>query len=248
VITFEEAWPLAEALSLDRGEQSKIDALISAAVAIKNKDAAGLGALAFAYHEGDASMESQIEQMRHIRLVSEALDRPKDFFGWALEQCTDESQRRVVLAAQKYFAAATWGWDKTCILAGALLAIVQGVPRLARAIDPPQTEFPFWVALDKHTPRGKEALRNVADRLGQTYRRLIWASFYVESTVTNSMSDSPWWEREKRWRLQKAGLTIESAIELWEDAWPLIRDELAPDAAELRSELEGPAAVQKTLF
>ena len=53
VITFEESWPLALGLTLTRDPISKVDALLRVSHAVKQKDAAGMGALAFALHEGD---------------------------------------------------------------------------------------------------------------------------------------------------------------------------------------------------
>src|SRR5436309_9200705 len=57
VITFEECWPLAGSLSIDSGLSSKRIALLRVTEAAKQKDAAGLGALAHAYQEGDHSTE-----------------------------------------------------------------------------------------------------------------------------------------------------------------------------------------------
>src|SRR5262249_34282466 len=82
-ITFEECWPLASRLNLSRDPESKLAALAGVTGAVKHKDAAGLGALAFAYHEGDSSMVDVVPDEWGLRVVSEALKRPEPFFEWA---------------------------------------------------------------------------------------------------------------------------------------------------------------------
>jgi hypothetical protein len=143
----------------------------------------------------------------------------------------------VIWAAKQYLPAATWQWDKACILAGALLATLHDVEVMEPA-DIPSGEFPYWVALDKHTEEGKVALGEVAKRLSSSYRQLIWASFYCESSRVNRLVTSPWWEAERTWRLRRAGLTPDAADELWSRARPLVRELLAEDAASLKQVVE----------
>jgi len=238
VITFEEAWPLAQSLRITQDHETKIIALLSAARSAKQKDAAGLGALAFAFHEGDKSMEDVVPSRRDLRIVSEAVSRPAEFFGWATTQCRSECEASVVRVAREYLPAATWGWDKATILAGAFLAVSAGLPPL-----PPGelmgTDFPYWVALDKHTPEGKEALHQVGVSQGERYRQLIWASFYCESAVVNRLCPSVWFAAEREWRLRKAGLTLDAAAQLWSRVGPALQAHLGPMADELRKRVEG---------
>ena len=233
VITFEECWPLAESLFIDRDSSSKRRALLNVAKAFKQKDAAGLGALAHAYREGDRSMFDCIPDQHILRIVSEALQRPAAFFEWVLGQSRSEESRNVIRAAQQYLPAATWQWDKACIMAGALLATIGDMPTIEPA-GTPSEEFPYWVALDKHTPQGKLALREIARQVNTSYRRLIWASFYFESARVNSLLSSPWWDAERTWRLRRAGLSLESTEELWDRARFLVRQRLEAEAASLK--------------
>ena len=237
VITFEECWPLAASLSVDRELSSKRNALLSVTKAAKEKDAAGLGALAHAYQEGDQSMLDSVPDRHMLKIVSEALQRPKAFFEWVLSQAKAQRTTDVIKSAQRYLAAATWQWDKACILAGALLATISDVPTIAPA-DTPLGEFPYWVALDKHTPEGKVALAEVAKQVNSSYRRLIWASFYCESASVNRLLPSPWWDTERMWRLRRAGLSSDAAEELWSRARPLVRQRLEREAASLKRFVE----------
>jgi hypothetical protein len=237
VITFEECWPLAASLSIDRALSSKRNALLSVTKSAKQKDAAGLGALAYAYQEGDQSMLDCVPDRHVLKIVSEALKRPSGFFGWVLGQSTAQRTSDVIWSAQRYLPAATWQWDKACILAGALLATIGDMPRI-EAAETPSGEFPYWVALDKHTPEGKTALTEIAKQTNSSYRQMIWASFYYESACANRLLPSPWWDAERLWRLRRAGLSLEAAEELWSRARPLVRERLTGRAASLKDFVE----------
>ncbi len=244
VITFEECWPLAAKLSLSRDLATKRAAIMEVARTVKQKDAAGLGALAFAFHEGDLSTLSAVRDERALRIVSAALDRPDEFLEWADSHAESEPAKSVVSSARRYLAAATWGWDKACILAGAFLAANDGVPECGPgpvfALD-----FPFWAALDKHTPEGKSALQQLGFEVRVPYRQLIWAGFYFESAAVNSLLNSPWWTAEMTWRLGKAGLSVESACALWDRVGPRLRERIAPHADALRSVVESALGTQQ---
>ncbi len=241
VITFEECWPLGGSISIDRGLSSKLAVLIAATGAAKDKDAAGLGALAHAYREGDRSMVNSVPEKRMLKIVAEALGRPREFFRWVVGETKSQKSSDIVRAAQEYLPVATWQWDKACILAGALLATTADLPTTDLTNPPEATEdFPYWVALDKHTDEGKTALREVAVQIKARYRQLIWASFYCESTQVNSLLPSPWFAAERAWRFARAGVSLDSATELWLRARPLVRERLTDAAQSLRSLVESP--------
>lgn len=248
VITFEESWPLAEKLVITKNPETKIQALHSVTARAKQKDAAGLGALAYAFHEGDRTMEDLVPSMRNLRIVAEALDRRSDFFAWVRRACSSAPSLEVVRVAEKYLSVATWEWDKATILAGALLAAESNEPVVLPSTTVTE-DLPLWVALDKHTAEGKAALQELSRASGLPYRALIWASFYCESTKTNLLSASPWFEAERTWRLRRAGLTLESAELLWASVRREIAAALDADAVRLQAELASTVAShQRGLF
>ncbi len=247
VVTFEECWPLAQHLTLNRDPESRVAALAHVTRAVKQKDAAGLGALSFAYHEGDTSAVDHVPNAWAVRVVSEALERPVQFFSWATSQAPTKTSVDVIEAARRYLAAATWGWDKACILAGAFLAATGEVPTCDDG-QPPDCDFPYWVALDKHTPDGKEVLRQLGIELGVSYRHLIWAGFYFESATVNSLSASPWFEAERAWRLKRAGLSLASGAELWSRVRSILPQRLHEAAQTLRKNAESTNQGQQGLF
>ena len=243
IITFEECWPLAATLMIERDLVSKRKALSRATRSAKQKDAAGLGALAYAYHEGDQSMVDSVPDVRALKIVSEALKRPKEFFVWARGQSSIDPAATIVSSAQRYLSVATWPWDKACILAGALLAISGAIPDVPSA-ESPCEDFPYWVALDKHTPEGKSSLREIAKQVNSSYRKLIWAGFYCESAAVNKLLPSPWWEAEKKWRLRRAELSPGSAEELWRRVRPMLSEHLKECAISLKETVEGSAPLK----
>jgi hypothetical protein len=176
-----------------------------------------------------------------LRIVSEALKRPDEYFRRVLGESKAQRTTDVIWAAQRYLSAATWQWDKACILAGALLATTADLPTI-QATDVPKGDFPYWVALDKHTPEGKVALAEVAREVNSSYRQLIGASFYFESAYVNQLSPSPWWDAERTWRLRRAGLSLNTAEELWSRVRPLVRQRLERDAASLKNFVETPSS------
>lgn len=254
VITCEECWPLADSLAIDQHLRSKLEILLRVAKACKQKDAAGLGALAYAYREGDVSMLNVVPDQRALKIICEALARPKDYFAWAVSQSPSARSIAAIRNAEKYLPVATWPWDKACILATAFLSEMRETPTVDAGLSPHLTSvFPYWAALDKHTDEGKAALRDAAKSLGVNYRQLIWSSFYCESAQVNHLLPSPWFEAEREWRLRRAGLSWESATELWERARPTVQQRLEGEARELEKIVESPvrtggAATLRPLF
>lgn len=247
VITFEECWPMAQYISLNKDFDSKLTPLLRVASITKQKDAAGMGALAYAFSEGDRSMLGAVPNDWALKVISEALTRPPQFFEWAQKQCVSSAALQIVDVARKYLSVATWGWDKACILAGAFLAATNNVPECKAAIGEEHV-FPYWVVLDKHTPQGKETLHQIAEKYEFPYRQLIWSSFYFESAKVNAIEDSPWWNSEKVWRLRRAGLTTSEAEQIWAKFQPIIAEQLEPEAEELRNLVEDQRGVQIRLF
>jgi hypothetical protein len=243
VIAFEECWPLAALLSIDRSVESKISTLRKISASPKQKDAAGLGALAYAYNQGDTSTLSFAPDQRILRLVAEAISRPGDFLQWVIQKNPSVEASPVVHAARSYLAVATWQWDKACILAGALLAIDAPFPApAANCVEIREDAFPYWLALDKHTDEGKAALRDVAAETNVNHRQLLWASFYFGSAVVNELLPSPWFEAERAWRLNRAGIDCTAARELWAHATPRIMERLSPAALSLRAQVSAMGA------
>lgn len=222
VVTFEECWSYGLEVSYERDEEIITSHYLRIARTVKNKDAAGLGALAHALSLGDSSMLKGESDESAIKVVSEAIRRPKDFWEWINKQTLDERQRVVVKRAEEGFRKAGWPWDRAFAQAAAYLAIKTGVPSIQFAEFESNNSFPFWVCIDKHTPEGKQALREAARKAGLKANKAMWVAFYFESAKCNEMNASLWWERELHWRMKKLDLSVDQAKNLWEEIKPIV--------------------------
>lgn len=242
VIGAEECWPLLCELDPNLSEAGRARWFTQIAESTKFKDAAGLGTLAYIASEGDDSVFDGTEEDRLIRIVAEGIKRPSDYWNWVIEEGRSKGLSWQIQKMRSFVPWATWPWDKAFILATALLTNNR-VEHRSEAIEKVGGDFPYWVAIDKHTDEGKIALKAVAKRVGCPYRRLNWVSYYCESAVVNDLNGSLWWEREKRWRLGRVGLTPNEADELWQSARAHFYDAVSSDAEKLKAEI---SAVQLT--
>lgn len=246
VIAAEECWPLLSELESKSTITARIPWLARIAETEKHKDAAGLGTLAYIVSEDDLSAYDGTEDDRTIKIVAEGIKRPDDYWNWLVEKGRKNGVAWNVQKIRSFVPWATWPWDKAFIFASAFL-VVERVGSICTHIGCTNGEFPYWVAIDKHTDEGKIALRAVAKRLGYSYRQLNWVSYYCESARVNGLHESPWWEKEKRWRLERVGLTTIEAEDLWHSARTLISEAVHDDAEALRSRIGRGAASQLNL-
>jgi hypothetical protein len=236
IITFEECWPLAAELDLLGGFATTSESLVRVARSVKSKNATGLGVLAYALSQGDDSVLMGSPEDRALTIVAEGIERPDDFWNWTMSQCVEERQLALHATAQRAYRRGGWPWDRALIQAAVYLAISSGVPDVQQA-RVPSTEsekFPYWIAIDKHTPQGKETLREAARRSQLPYRQVVWASFYLESAQTNEEEEAIWWVREAEWRLRRVKLTRDDAVRVWQQVRPIVRELVAEEAEALR--------------
>ncbi len=217
-------------------ESGRVRWLVQIAESTKFKDAAGLGTLAYVASEGDPSVFDGTENDRAIKMLAEGIKRPGDFWNWLIENGRAKGSSWQLQKMRSFVPWATWPWDKAFILTSAFLTSTCAEHEPVRA-EADSSDFPYWVAIDKHTDEGKIALREVAKKIGCPYRRLNWVSYYCESALVNSLHDSPWWEREKRWRLGRVGLTPIEAEQLWQSAKVHFCDAVRVHADKLKTEI-----------
>lgn len=227
VIVFEECWRLGGQVRQTVGED-----LVAIAKSVKQKDAAGLGTLALALTEGDRSA-LEVGDPRPVRIVAEAIRRPEDFWAWVESEARDDTAQRLVARARSAHRTRHWPWDRAFMQAAAFLAVNADKVKLPGLSEKPPLELPTWVALDRHTPTGKAALRMVAREFGYTLEVLSWASFYWEGATVNALEESGWWAREVEWRFASVGVTPEQGRSLWHRIRPHMAEILSNAANEL---------------
>lgn len=240
VIIVEECWPLIGEWELPKKpeeQQAAIrDVLSRAAMCAKFKDATGLGSLAYALSEGDDSVLTNSDEDAHIKHMSAAIQREKEYWEWIISQCSSDSTNRLVKRASVAYRKGGWPWDKAFIQAAAYLAVTDDLPEL-KVESKTESEFQFWVALDKHTPQGKAALSKAAKETGFPWRQLNWVSFYCESGLVDNLTPSRWWDREKKWRLGKVGLSLDEAESMWTEARPVFMELLQEESKHLEQHI-----------
>jgi hypothetical protein len=236
IITFEECWPLGSELIFNRKFHSKVAALIRVTRAMKSRDASGLGYLAHALIEGDASVLKGSADDKHIKLIANAIKRPDDFWGWIADQKKADEQTDALITNALRFKQEGLPRDRAVIQSAAYLAALGPLPS-RQEVQPTDQPFPYWVAFDRHTAEGKLVMRDVARDLHLALSQLEWTCFYFEGAKTNDEIPSKWWERHNQWRFEKIGLPAEEAHLLWEPAKPQVVAGLAEDSRRLKNEL-----------
>jgi hypothetical protein len=111
---------------------------------VKNKNAAGLGALAVKNNTSDDLA---------IRAVARGIDNPVKFWEWAR---SNDSNKHIIETAFSASKRSVSPEDKAMMFAAAYLAVKCPLPEI-QVIEPNNDpNFPYWIAIDKHTGRGRE--------------------------------------------------------------------------------------------
>lgn len=235
IITFEECWPQGWQLVFNRKFHSKVAALVKVARSVKAKDATGLGLLAYALWGGDRAVLDGSPSDRDVRIVAQAIDRPEDFWHWIERQDRPEPHHSIMAKAAR-FKKVGLPRDRAIIQAAAYLAATGEVPETPYSERLAQP-FPYWVALDVHTPQGKRVLHDIARDLFIPLAQLEWVSFYFEGLKTNDDLPSAWWQRQCDWHFRKLGLAAAEAHLIWHPVKPQLLEALAEDSHRLHNEI-----------
>jgi hypothetical protein len=235
VIVLGECWPLGREMAFTRGIHSKVAALVRVAGVRKARDATGLGFMAYAFAQGDATVLNRTSEDRSIKLVAKAVRHPSDFWEWIDAQPADEHARALVANARR-FREGGRPHDKAVTQAAAYLAVSTPPPDTGAAAkaDP---AFPFWVVFDRHTSDGRRVLRDVARDLHIPLPQMEWCFFYFEGAAANADAPSPWWQRYCRWHFERIGLRPEEAHLIWEPARAQLSAALAEESLRLQADL-----------
>lgn len=247
VMTFEECWHYGLTVAFDNDEHIITKHYLELAKTVKNKNAAGLGSLAYALSQGDDSVYQKDSGDKAIKIVSEAVKRPKEFWIWAHKQNLSTKQRTLVENADKGFRKAGWPWDRAFTQAAAYLAITDNIPEISYLNSTPAPTFPLWIGIDKHTKEGKIAIRKAAKRNGFNANKALWLAFYFESAKCNKIENSPWWTREIKWRMAKLQLDLEQGKEIWDELRPTVKELLREEANKLGDKLDSAKPMQRLM-
>ena len=235
IITFEECWPLGAQLAFNKRFHSKVAALVKVADSTKARDASGLGYLAHALWEGDRSVLNDSADDKHIIILANALERPKDFWKWIDSQISNAQQQNLIKNTIKYRNKGALK-VRAILQAAAYLSVTVGLSEIKPAASGGQ-KFPYWIAFDRQTPEGQLVLRDIARDLHIPLKQLEWTGFYFEGARCNAEISSTWWQRQCRWQFQKIGIPKKEAHLLWEPTKPQIIEALRDDSRRLQNDL-----------
>ncbi|WP_126514213.1 hypothetical protein [Pseudomonas taetrolens] len=222
IILFEECWPLAR--TTNPGTPT-IEVLKEVARHRKNKDASGLGSLAYEYFSGNRRAATDSPDSLAVRVVAAGLERPDAFFNWVESKHLSSEQKAVVVSARLLLKRASWQWDKAFCIAASYLAM-SPISKVDSSTSNFNCNFPIWVAIDKHTPQGRAAIQRAGAKLKIPYNQLSWISFYFESAKVNYLVDSPWWNAERKWRFEQLKISESYATGVWQEASIIIEEDL----------------------
>jgi len=60
-------------------------------------------------------------------------------------------------------------------------------------------DFPYWIALDKHTFTGKDIIIYAGNEIDFSAHRGMLFAFYLEGETCSDMTESPYWQLPKDW-------------------------------------------------
>ena len=239
VIAFEESWAYVSRLQFTTNENSLIKQYTDLAKSSKNKNAAGLGSLAYELSRGvESVLVNNDPANRHIKIIAEAIRRPDDFWAWANKSKLDGAAVGFLEKAEIGFKLAGWPWDKAFALASAYLFICGEITETAIHSTSDAAAFPYWVAIDKHTSEGKMVLAKCANKIDLNKKTLGWIQFYIESAKCENLQDSYWWEREKAWRLTNEGVGGGKAENIWSDISDYFKEAFSAQELIIKNNLD----------
>jgi hypothetical protein len=238
VVACEEVPGYVAKLDLSTDEQCLLKQYQDMAGAVKNKNAAGLGGLAASLEQGYRQVLSADEAAnRSLKVIVQAIRRPPDFWAWLKRVEMADSARAVIDKAEAAFKLSALPGDKVFMLACAYLAASEGAPPLLPAAKERSADFPYWIAIDKHTAVGKQALAACATALGVNPQSLGTLQYYLEGAQCHDLESSPWWQREQAWVLAREGLAGIQGEALWREARAYLHEHLGEHTQQLQDEL-----------
>jgi len=214
VMVFEECWGYGYKLNISNDPDLIIQEYKTIAGLVKNRDASALGVLGYELSIGNSSVLQHDSGDSAIRKIAEGIENPEKFWKWIKRRTKTNKQILMIYKAQMGNKKAGWPWDKAMPLAAAYLAVTGKIPQV-KSCKIIQTEMPLWVGIDKHTDKGRKAIRTVAKSEGVSSRIALWCSFYFESVISNESQNCYWWNREKEWRFNSLGSSYQEAEEIW---------------------------------
>jgi hypothetical protein len=216
VMAYEECWTYANELDYSAKNPKLLQQYKSLATTIKNKNADGLADLAIKLHKGkDVSNVGGEKEQKAIKSVSNAIDNQDKFWDWIKDQDEYKKNKQRIDAAERDITRAVYDNDKVMMLAAAYLTVRYPVPKTQFTNPNNDPNFPYWIAIDKHTSIGKQIYSVACAKIKLNYDHGKKLGFYLEGGNVNQIMDSPFWGHIKDWQLKEMCYTLTKAQKDW---------------------------------
>ena len=214
VMEYEECWTNANLQIYPKQPHKLLDEYITLTKTIKNKNAYGLADLAINLWEGkDTTNVGGDKEKKAIKTVANAIEKQDEFWEWIKEDEKEEylKNKQRIDAAERDIEVAEFDHDKVMMLAAAYLSIRYPIPDTKFTTPNNDPNFPYWIALDKHTAIGRNILLDACQKINLNYHTGKRLLFYLEGGKVNQINHSPFWDLLVNWQIDQMGYTLVDA-------------------------------------
>ena len=214
VIGYEECWPYANTINFNCNDYELLQQYKAFACKVKNKDCDGFAYLANKLNEWEnTALRGDNIQREGIQRVADAMKDDTKFWKWIEQQSLYSKHQQRIEAARQ---AMKRSWDDRAIMfAAAYLSVTYDIPPVEEIGPNNNPNFPFWVAIDKHTNEGKEIIRTACEKIGLMPKRGQFITFYFAGALCNKVQDMPFFDLMKEYKIERMGYTQEEVLEFW---------------------------------
>ena len=212
VIAYEECWTYANELDYAAKNPKLLQQYKNLTTTIKNKNADGLADLAIKLHKGkNVSNVGGVKEQKAIKSVADAIDNQVAFWDWIKKEDSYKKNKQRIDAAERDITRALYDDDKVMMLAAAYLSIRYPIPDTKFTTPNNDPNFPYWIALDKHTAIGRNILLDACQKINLNYHTGKRLLFYLEGGKVNQINHSPFWDLLVNWQIDQMGYTLVDA-------------------------------------
>jgi len=214
VIGYEECWPYANTINFNCSDYELLQQYKAFACKVKNKDCDGLAYLANKLNEWEKkALRGDAIQREGIQRVADAMKDDTKFWKWIEQQSLYSKHQQRIEAARQ---AMKRSWDDRAIMfAAAYLSITYPIPPVLEIEPNNNPNFPFWVAIDKHTSEGKQIIRTACEKIDLPSKRGEFLTFYFAGALCNKVQDMPFFKLMKEYKVERMGYTQDEVKAFW---------------------------------
>jgi hypothetical protein len=223
VIAYEECWTYADQLLYPTQPYKLLNEYRTLTTTIKNLNADALASLAVKVSEGESSaLVGSKKDQKAIQSVANAIKKPEEFWDWIKSEPDYKKNAKRIDAAERDIDKANFEGDKAMMLAAAYLALRYPIPETKFTNPNNDPDFPYWIAIDKHTSLGKSIYSQACQSINIWPTRGLKIGFYLEGSVVNQMANSPFWDLVKKWKMNQITYSIKDAEDIWNKLKPIL--------------------------